>query len=66
MGRCAMNAKDHRNKAELCLRLADGLSLNNPGRVQLIELAVDFGKRAQELEAQAAEQREQPKSREVD
>ena len=61
-----MDAKDFRKKAELCLRLADGLSLNNPGRIQLMALADDFSKRAKELEAQTAQQRQQPKSREVD
>jgi len=35
-----------------CLRLADGLSLNNPGRFQLMDLADDFLERAKELEAQ--------------
>jgi hypothetical protein len=33
-------------KAELCLRLADGFSLNNPGRFQLMDLAEDFRERA--------------------
>ena len=47
-----MDAKDFRKKAELYLRLADGLSLNNPGRVQLMEQAKDFRERAKELEAQ--------------
>jgi hypothetical protein len=37
----------------LCLRLADGLSLNNPGRFELMDLADDFRQRAKELEAQA-------------
>jgi len=45
-------AKYFREKAELCLRLADGLSLNNPGRFQLLDLADDFLERAKELEAQ--------------
>ena len=45
-----MDAKHFREKAELCLRLADGLSVNNPGRLQLMELAEDFRKRAKELE----------------
>jgi hypothetical protein len=49
-----------REKAELCLRLADGFSFNNPGRLQLFKPAEDFRKRAQELEAQAAQPR-QPK-----
>jgi hypothetical protein len=42
------------------LRLADGLSLNDLGRLKLMELAEDFRKRAKELEAQAAQQRQQP------
>jgi len=54
-----MTAIDLRKKAELCLRLADGLSLNNPGRVQLMEQAKDFRERAKELEAQDAQQRQQ-------
>jgi len=48
----AMDANYFRGKAELCLRLADGLSLNNPGRFQLMDLADDFFERAKELEAQ--------------
>jgi len=48
-----MDAKYFREKATLCFRVADGLSLNNPGRFQLMELAEDFMKRAKELEAQA-------------
>jgi hypothetical protein len=39
-----------REKAAMCLRLAQGLSPNNPGRFQLLELAEDFGRRARELE----------------
>ena len=53
-----MDAKYFREKAELCLRLADGLSLNNPGRFQLMDLGEDFQKRAKELEAQEAEQQQ--------
>jgi len=34
-----MDAKYCREKAELCLRVADGLSLNNPGRFELMDLA---------------------------
>jgi hypothetical protein len=34
------SAKYFREKAELGLRLADGLSLNNPGRLQLMDLAL--------------------------
>ena len=45
-----MDAKYFREKAELCLRLADA-SLNNPGRFQLMDLADDFLERAKELEA---------------
>ena len=50
--RTTVDAKYFREKAELCLRLADGLSLNNPGRFQLMDLADDFLERAKELEAQ--------------
>ena len=53
-----MDAKYFREKAALCLRLADGLSLNNPGRFQLMDLAEDFQKRAKELEAQETEQQQ--------
>jgi hypothetical protein len=60
-----MDAKYFREKAELCLRLADGLSLNNPGRFQLMDLAEDFRERAKELEAKEAEQR-QSKSRKTE
>jgi len=51
-----MDAKYFRDKAELCLRLADGLSLNNPGRFQLMDLAEDFKQRAKELEMETAPQ----------
>jgi hypothetical protein len=51
-----MDARYFREKATLCERLADGLSLNNPARFQLMDLAEDFMKRAKELEAQGAEQ----------
>ena len=57
-----MDAKYFREKAELCLRLADGLSLNNPGRFQLMDLAEDFRERAKELEVQEAERRQESKS----
>jgi hypothetical protein len=49
-----MDAKYFREKATLCLPVADGLSLSNPGRFQLMDLAEDFRNRAKELEAQAA------------
>ena len=51
-----MDAKYFRDKAELCLRLADGLSLNNPGRFQLMDLAEDFKQRAKELEMETAQE----------
>jgi hypothetical protein len=54
-----MDAKYLREKAEMCLRLADGLSLNNPSRFQLMQMAEDFRQRAKELEAQTAKQRQQ-------
>ena len=38
-----------REKA-MCLRFIQGLSPNNPGRFQLLELAKDFYWRARELE----------------
>ena len=50
-----MDARYFREKAALCDRLADGLSLNNPARFQLMDLAEDFVKHAKELEAQGAE-----------
>lgn len=53
-----MDAKYCRERAELCLRLADGLSLNNPGRFQLMELAEDFMRRAKQLESEEAEKRQ--------
>ena len=60
----AMDAKHLREKAALCFRLADGLSLNNPGRFQLMQMAEDFRKCAKELEAQVAQQRQQSQSTE--
>ena len=53
-GEMAMDANYCREKAALCLRLADGLALNNPGRFQLMDLAEDFQRRAKELEIEAA------------
>ena len=52
----AMDTKYFQEKAALCVRLADGLSLNNPARFQLMDLAEDFMKHAKQLEAQGAEQ----------
>jgi hypothetical protein len=60
-----MDAKYLQEQAALCVRLADGLSANNPGRLQLIDLAETFRKRAKELEAQTARERQQRKSREA-
>jgi hypothetical protein len=57
-----MDAKYFREKSELCLRLADRFSLNNPGRFQLMDLAEDFRERAKELERLEAEQRQESKS----
>jgi hypothetical protein len=51
-----MDAKYCREKATLCDRLADGLSLNNPARFELMDLAEYFVERAKELEALGAEQ----------
>jgi hypothetical protein len=48
-----MDANYFREKAALCLRLADGLALNNPGRFQLMDLAEDFQKRGEEPEIEA-------------
>jgi hypothetical protein len=39
-----------RDKAAMCLRMIQGLSPNNPGRFQLLELAKAFYWRARELE----------------
>jgi hypothetical protein len=46
-----MDPKYLQEKAPFCLRVADRLSLDNPGRIELIELAADFRKRAKGLEA---------------
>jgi len=47
----ALDAADFRDKAETCLRLANGLSWNNPARGKLMELAEDFERQAKQLEA---------------
>src|SRR5262249_55438352 len=62
-GERAMNAKSFdakyfREKAAICQRLADGLSLNNPGRFQLMDIAEDLQELAKELEVQVAQQAE--------
>ena len=54
-----MDAKYLRQQSELCFRLADGLSLNNPSRFELMRMAEDFRKRAKELETKTAQQRQQ-------
>jgi hypothetical protein len=54
-----MDAKYCREKAALCERLADGLSLSNPARFELMDLVEYFVKRAKELEALGAEQQGQ-------
>jgi hypothetical protein len=36
-----------REQAAMCLRLASGLSWNNPARSRLLELAEEFDRRAQ-------------------
>jgi hypothetical protein len=56
-----MDARYFREKVQLCLRLADGLSFNNPGRSQLMDLAEDFRKQAEELETQHEERNQQSK-----
>ena len=53
-----MDAKHLREKAALCFRLADGLSLNNPSRFELMQMAEEFKKRAKELETQTGQQRQ--------
>jgi hypothetical protein len=46
-----MDAIYFRDKAETCLRLAKGLSWNNPARGELMKLAEEFQRQAEELEA---------------
>jgi hypothetical protein len=41
-----MDAAYFREKAATCLRLARGLSWNNPARSALLDLAEDFDRRA--------------------
>jgi hypothetical protein len=54
----SFDAKYFREKAAICQRLADGLSLNNPGRFQLWDIAEDLQEFANELEVQVAQQAE--------
>ena len=56
------DAKYLRQQSELCSRLADGLSLNNPSRFELMRMAEDCRKRAIELETKTAQQRRQSQS----
>jgi hypothetical protein len=48
----AMDVASLRGRAALCLRIANGLSWNNPGRLQLTELAQRFDQQAKEVELQ--------------
>jgi len=60
----ALDAAYFRDKAETCLRLANGLSWNNSARGKLMELAGDFERQAKQLEAaQSAPQRPARSSR---
>jgi hypothetical protein len=45
-----MDASSLREKAALCLRIARGLSWNNPGRLQLTDLAERCDRQAKEIE----------------
>ena len=47
-----MDATSLREKAALCLRIAKGLSWNNPGRLQLTDLASRFDRQAKDSELQ--------------
>jgi hypothetical protein len=47
-----MDAKVLREKAAICLQLAQGLSWNNPDRYELMNRAQDLQRRAAELETQ--------------
>jgi hypothetical protein len=58
MGVRAMDAKYLREKAGICARLANGLSLNNPGRFQLMNMAEELQRRAAEFEVRTAQQLE--------
>ena len=52
-----MDAIYLRDKAETCLRLAKELSWNNPAREELMELAEEFQRQAEEVEASAGAER---------
>jgi hypothetical protein len=55
-----------REKADALMRLANDLSLNDSGRLKLIELAEDLKKRAKELEAQTTLQPQQSQCENVE
>ena len=48
-----MDKTDLKEKAAICLRIASRLSWNNPGRVQLTELAERYDRQAKELESES-------------
>jgi hypothetical protein len=58
----ALDAAYFRDKAETCLRLANGLSWNNPARGKLMELAEDFERQAKQLKAVEDAARAAPRS----
>ena len=47
-----MDVASLREKAALCLRISRGLSWNNPGRLELLELAERLERQAKEFELQ--------------
>ncbi len=47
-----MDTRSLREKAALCLRIAQRLSWNNPSRMQLADLADRFDRQAKEIESQ--------------
>lgn len=47
-----MDTRSLREKAALCLRVANRLSCNNPSRLQLTDLADRFDRQAKEVELQ--------------
>jgi hypothetical protein len=56
-----MDARRMRDKAARWLRLATGLSADNPARPVLTDMAASFERRAKELEAdRPAQQQQQP------
>jgi len=57
-GRPAMDTLSLREKAALCLRIASGLSWNNPSRLQLTDLADRLDRQAKEIELQNHQTRE--------